>query len=1374
MSKWFNKTLTGILLLASTARVAAAPEYESLRPHAYTTYDGLPTDNVQTVFQDSEGYMWFATRNGLARYDGFGMEVFKSNLRNGDLLTNNNISCLAEDSAHRLWIGTPDGLNVLHKETGELERIGRSEFANNPISCILPTRDGRILLGTNSGLYQYVPEGDSCIIYSREMSGDVMPQTSVKTLLEDSRGHIWIGTWNEGIYSLDPEGRFHSYPKINERGSAHVIFEDSRHRIWVGSWGCGLFMLRNPYDPSKASWVNYRHDPADPTSLSDNIIYSIGEDPKTNTLWIGTRSQVSLLPYGADSFIQYTGAPGQPPVRDVTSVTVDRQGTIWISMLGNGAMALPSSSSRLRQDILEPVSDVLGTNSVQAVIASKDGRLWISGGSHSGLLAYDPVTRSVSPNYGKLFRSPDGITYTIYCLSESNDGNILVGTYDGGLYVLSPDGTLLRHHTRENSPWLPGDRISTVEKDHTGRTWYGALPGLSFRYPDGSYCILNDILSRHIHVKSIVEGHDGGIWVGTQNLGVLRIDGTGTDPSAYSIHRYSPDDNNMNSAIITTLFCDPFGRIWAGTDGAGLSLYDYRTDRFIPVHIKWNLPGDMISSILGDRDGNLWIGSNVGLLNLRVPVDTLDVSYRLYTTGDGAQDNIFNANAAFTDSAGHMIFGGPHGLNIVDGVPSEIHEALLPVTITDIQVFGTSWSRLDPEERRAVSAKAPGYTDRITLEHSQNNFSIEFAVLDFANHPLQHKYAYRLDGFDHDWQTTDMSRRFAYYNNLPPGRYTFRVRATDAAGEWNSEERTVEVVIKPPLWATWWAKTIYCLLALALMVFIVLYYRRRVRRDNALHLRELEVAQAEQLNRTKLRFFTNITHEWLTPLSIITAVSEELKDSTPEKREYHRIMTNSVNRLTHLLQEVLEFRKAESGNLRLKVSEGDLTALVNDITDNLMPVMKGKNISCTVDAEEIRAWFDPDKIDKILYNLLSNASKYILPGCHVDVGLHLDAESGMAVITVSDNGPGIDSSRVPDLFKRFYEGEHRKFNTSGNGIGLSLTKDLVELHHGTIEVSTGEGKGTCFTVRIPVSRDAYAENEIDSLPGVTDLEHPADEDTPEVLPDDDTDTGEKATILVIEDDNDLLTLMARLLRQSYNVLTATDVDQAKELLNKNDVSLIISDIMMPGTSGVEFCRWAKAHIEWCHIPILLLTANTLEEAEVDAYDAGADGFMPKPFSLNVLLARISNLLRMRRNANRSFREQFVTDVPSGDYSSLDEDFLKKCVDCITAHIEDPDYSQTMFVAEMGISKSTLFRKLKSLTGLSYSSFARNIRLKTACRIMQEKRGIRISELAYAVGFNDPKYFSLCFKKEFGMLPSEYLEQYLNSEKNTTTPDSDEE
>lgn len=533
---------------------------------------------------------------------------------------------------------------------------------------------------------------------------------------------------------------------------------------------------------------------------------------------------------------------------------------------------------------------------------------------------------------------------------------------------------------------------------------------------------------------------------------------------------------------------------------------------------------------------------------------------------------------------------------------------------------------------------------------------------------------------------------------------------------------------------------------------------------NELRYREMEKSKLEELTHAKLQFFTNITHELLTPLTVISATMDELKIRVPGHDDLYTIVGNNISRLIRLLQQILEFRKAETGNLKLRVSSGDVAAFVKNEAEAILPLIKKRKIhfSVSCNPESIIGYFDTDKLDKILYNLLSNTAKYNKEGGYVHLSLSCSENKDFVQIRVKDNGMGIPKARQKDLFCRFYEGDYREFNTIGTGIGLSLTKDLVELHKGTIQVESEEGKGTEFIVTFPVAR-SYFEDELMEEGGTLPVQQVAvyaesEEETDE--------TSEKDvqchadSVLVVEDNEELLQLMIKLLNRNYQVYSARNGEEAVSILEEKEVCLIVSDVMMPVMDGIELCKYVKGKLEICHIPIILLTAKNKEEDRAEAYEVGADAFISKPFSLSVLYARIRNLLKYRERMMYDFKNQLVFEAKELNYTSVDEEFMQRAVDCVNRHLEDGDFDQTRFVEEMGTSKSTLYKKLKSLTGMNTSSFINNIRLKAACRIMEEQKGkIRISDLAYAVGFNNPKYFTTCFKKEFGMLPSEYLERF---------------
>ncbi len=660
----------------------------------------------------------------------------------------------------------------------------------------------------------------------------------------------------------------------------------------------------------------------------------------------------------------------------------------------------------------------------------------------------------------------------------------------------------------------------------------------------------------------------------------------------------------------------------------------------------------------------------------------------------------------------------------------------------------------------------PTYTSKVELPHKYNNFSIEFAALTYKN-PELNRYAYRLQNFDRDWQYTDADRRFAYYNNLPSGTYTFQLKATNENGEWSGYVRELTVVVLPPFWATWWAYLLYVIIVSVIGVSIYRTAKNRILLRNALRLREIEKAKAEELNHAKLQFFTNITHELLTPLTIISATVDELKTQAPSHNDLYTVMNSNIQRLIRLLQQILEFRKAETGNLKLRVSPGDIAAFVKNAAESFQPLVKKRKIhfSFLCDPESMIGYFDMDKLDKILYNLLSNAAKYNKEDGFIQVSLSYDeTDKDFVLLKIKDNGKGISKEKQKNLFKRFYEGDYRKFNTIGTGIGLSLTKDLVELHGGTISVESEVDHGTEFMVRIPIERSYYDEEQIDdeaislmqNSVNYEDTQEDADVETQEV-------TIKANTILLVEDNGELLHLMTKLLSREYNVFTAQNGKEGIAVLEKEDVDLIVSDVMMPEMDGIEFCKYVKGHLEMSHIPMILLTAKNKEEDRAEAYEIGADAFISKPFNLTVLHARIRNLLKYKERMARDFKNQIVFEVKDLNYTSLDEDFIQRAIHCVNNHLEDPNFDQAQFADEMRTSKSTLYKKLKSLAGLNTSSFIRNVRLKAACRIMEEKgTNVRVSELAYAVGFNDPKYFSSCFKKEFDMLPSEYIERFIQN------------
>ncbi len=1332
------------------------------------TTEGLPTSEIQKVFQDSEGFMWFATRNGLCRYDGYRITVFRSDLPNSHRLTDNNIFCLGDDMKGNLWIGTASGVNRFNKALGEFEEIPIRNSTSKVVAAILITKAGRILIGLDDGLFVYEEESRSFVHHATCHMGDIPITSPVKTIWEDHRNELWIGTWNSGLYRIDPNRNIvYLYPRLNARNSAHVIYQDSRQRLWVGSWECGLHLLENPYEPDRLRWKTYLHDPSLASSLSDNIVYDLCEDPQTGALWVGTRSGLSIMtdeqPGG---FINYSTfhETNRLPNNEINSIEADNSGNIWIGSIGGGVFY--TNTLKPKFDFFQVHLPEMPTAAIRSIYLNGQDQMWLSVGTY-GIVFYDPhdrqmVPQSELPEFSALKQT------TVYDICSCNGDELLFATYGDGLWHYRK-GAPVSTYTTMNAAFIRENRIRSLYVDRNRNWWIGTQSGLGVRLSDGSGYVFDRIRVEERELENatmlhMTEDEQGRIWIATINNGLIRVEGDPGKRDELHFRNYSRENQRITSNTLNVLFLDSSNRLWAGAESGKLYLWHEESDRFVDKTPRFPILGSMINSIEEDSMGHLWIGTNVGLARLLFDEQNELAAYRIFSTADGLQDNFFIPKSSFSHK-GRFYFGGYKGLACF--TPGMIDAEIVPTPfyITDIQIMNRSFTELSPEITRTVSALVPTFTDGITIKHSHNNFSIHFASLNYTNPELT-RYAYKLAGFDQEWRYSDASHNAAHYNNLPAGSYTFLLRATNHHGTWNNETRALNVEVLPPLWLTWWAFVVYALLLFLIGYLIYRNITNRVQLRNQLRYKEIERSKAEELNHAKLQFFTNITHEFLTPLTIISATVEEIQHGSSRDEGLYATLTRNITRLTRLLQQILEFRKAESGNLQLRVSYGSISDFVRTSIDAFNPLIRRKKMhfSFLIDPERIDGLFDPDKLDKILYNLLSNAAKYVEEGGTVQLTLTYEtAVMDQIRLSVKDDGAGISADAQQLLFKRFYEGDYRQHKTTGTGIGLSLVKELVTLSHGTIEVVSEQGMGSEFIVILPIDISYFDESEIDLPHNREEQELPEDKPLPDSgVSASVANRGSLPSVLVVEDNDDILQLMQRLLRIDYQVYTATNGKEALVMLEHEKIDLIVSDIMMPEMDGIELSRLIKNNIEFSHVPIILLTAKSDEKDRADAYESGADAFISKPFNLNVLHARIKNLLKNRERVAHDFKSQLVFDMKELHITNLDETFLQKAIDCVNHHLDDSEFDQQQFSEEMGVSKSTLYNKLKTLTGLNTSAFITNIRMKAACRIMDQNSQIRVSELAYAVGFNDPKYFSSCFKKEFNMRPTEYLERFTGT------------
>lgn len=1361
------------LLLFSLSNVRSNPNISNLTFQCFSSSNGLPDDEVQQIYQDRTGFIWIGTRSGLFKYDGYKVQEYKSALSSPNLLTSNNIQCVVNDRQRQLWIGTNNGLNILNEVTGEIRKIILPGWkSNNMISSLLVRKNGKIWIGTDGGLFQYDPQTRKFGILFNVSNNSTLPRSAVKALMEDKRGDVWIGTWDKGLFRYDSlKNRFIEYPQFNPRNSAHSLCEDSYGRIWIGTWNEGLYCLENPRETDHPHWKHYEKKDA-PRSLVSNFIYSLEEDPTSQTLWIGTSGGLSILDLQRDEFTNYKFDDKQRyiPSNEVTSILRDRSGLMWFSTIGGGVLSTNTRPKPFHNVTLEDSSDRdLATNGIRSLMIDRENRIWVGTGIY-GFIIYDPLSKRVT-TWKEMPEFSDLSWISVApCMLQRKNGDIYIGTSGGGLIVYRKGEKAKVYATFYGDNFLNSDGIYSLCEDPAGNLLIGSGAGLSLLTKKGEGLSLNHISSTDLgkgSIQSIIQEQNGSFWLTSSEHGVIRMEGDVSDPTQLRLSFYNRKNRKMPAKGVQKVFQDTSGKIWITSPEGGLFLYDEKSDRFSSVNARFNIQGELVYSIEEDEEGCLWLSTNYGLVRLKVNRDLTTFSTRIFSTTDGLQSNFYIAQASCRHNE-NLYFGSYKGFSYFN--PKDINESSdpSPVLITDIRIFNQPFASFAPNVRKKISAQMPGFTDRITLTDQQNNFSIEFSSLSYDD-PKQILYAYKLEGYDPDWQQADANHRQAYYNNLPSGTYTFHLKATNSSGVWYESPKVLSIVITPPLWATWWAYAFYTLLLVGIIGYAYYALKRRTTIRNRLRLQDLEKEKIEELNQNKLQFFTNITHELMTPLTILSVTIDELKNHIPKDFDHYSVMKNNTERLMRLLQQILEFRKAETGNLKLKVSKNDLVAFVQREVESFIPLMKKKklHISLVYDPESIVGYFDTDKLDKILYNLLSNAAKYNQEGGFIQINISYGSDKDHVLLVIKDNGHGIEPERQKGLFQRFYEGDYRRFKTTGTGIGLSLTKDLVELHQGTIEVESSVGKGTTFIVTLPIDHSFFKEEEIDEMPYEAIQSFQV---LPPLQKENKVCEKENApTILLIEDNEELLKLMSTLLGREYRIQTASNGKEGIVILEHEEIDLIVSDIMMPEMDGTEFCRFVKGEIDYCHIPIILLTAKNKEEDRMEAYDSGADAFITKPFHLTVLHARIRNLLKHKERTAKDFKKQLVFEMQDLHYTSMDEDFLQRAIQCVHNHLNDSEFDQQQFVTEMGSSKSTLYKKLKSLTGLNTSAFIRNIRLKAACAIAEKNPGIRISELAYAVGFNDPKYFSSCFKKEFGMLPSEYIERFFPEVRNEEGP-----
>lgn len=1340
-----------LILLFVFIILAAQANQITVRP--FPLIGQLPSNSVQRVYQDREGFMWFGTLDGLCRYDAYRMLVFRSDLNNPELLSNNEITCFAEDSNNHLLIGTKKGLNILDKKTYQIKHFEGKEIFNSEIKCITVSSDGSIWIGTNSRVFRFDKDLSFCKIYE-----DDIPITSINTVYEDQDKNIWITTWRCGLYKYNrAKDSFVKLPKIGTIDNPFKIFQDNKKQYWICTWGDGMYR----FDPKQTQNNPYTHIDIKTNDklLSEDRFFSITQDDKYGYIWMISISGIYAKRYTSNGDIQDVDISHlfKETNNIYSEIIKDKVGNLWIGTFSEGVLTINFDIPSLTNYPMLSIKEQTGiTPNITAIYKDKDGDIWFNQ-NRWGLGIFNAAKNRIRfyhdyPSLRNLsvmnivsciseFRSiPDEIWIgpenepEIFCLKKDKDNIIVSRTINLSNLASNPGYARFFFEDKRNNIWIVTSTGLFI-KQHNREN----VEPLSFSL--GS-------------ITGITEDRDGTIWISSKNSGIYQIPTSSSFTfNEATIQNLNKKDSGLASDNIESICADINGKIWIGTKEGNIIVYNISSQKLQDVSNLFKMTGEGILNIIADNYGHIWVSTNKRITEYNPESGAL----RSYTTTDGLQVNSFLINSYFKEKSGRILFGGNKGISAF--TPTEkLSERTKNVKtyITDVKVNNQSVFLDNNNKRLDIISQT------LTFEPEDKNIEIDFSSLDYT-FPSKIQYAYKMEGIDDDWIYTENNRQFAIYNQLSKGSHTFYIKATDENRLWSSEITQLKIYKRPAFYETWWAYAIYTILLLTAIYWTYRIVKNRISLRNKLKITQIEKDKTEELTQTKLRYFTNVSHDFLTPLTIISCLIDDAEMTYKNKIIQFDMMRSNVNRLRRLLQQVLDFRKVESGNMKLKIAEGDMVAFIKDTCYNhFLPLMKKKNIdlSFTASSNQIPAYFDADKIDKIIFNILSNAYKYTKKNGKVEIELKewIKDNTPFLTIKISDTGIGIAKEDLLHIFTRFYNNKMNE-NSDTNGIGLSLTKDLIELHHGTIYAESKIGKGTIFSIEIPISRESYSESEICKQEIVILSEQDADhiytkESFDTSIEESNTPSKEKTTVLLVEDNEELLSLMSNILARNYNVSTAKNGKEALAMIKENDTDIIISDVMMPEVDGLELCRHLKKDLETSHIPIILLTAKNSTDDRIECYNAGADGYISKPFDLKVLEARINNFILNKKDKQKEFKSDVEINISTLEYPSIDEQFLNSAIKIIEDHLSETEFDVNTFAENLNMSKSSLYRKMKTMTGLSPIEFIRNIRLKHACQMLKDK-AVPISEVAYSVGFSDPKYFTSCFKLEFNVTPSDF-------------------
>ena len=1334
-----------VLLLSSWMVVAQSYQFKHLE-----VSDGLSNNSVNTICKDRDGFMWFGTTTGLNRYDGYTFKIYQHAENDPGSLPDNYITDIVEMPDGRFWVNTGRGYVLFDKEqdcfitdvTGFMKNL---ESGGVPEQVFVDREGNTCLSVAGEGCYRYKEGGKRLFFSYVEHS---LPEHGVTQIAECSDGLLLI--YNTGLLvcldhaTLAIKWKFDEIKKYIPAGKTieFSLFVDRDNCIWayslMGIWA---------YDCGTKSW---RTDlTAIWSSRPDVIIHAVAQDIE-GRIWVGKDYDgIDVLEKETGkvtSLVAHDDNGRSLPHNTIYDLYADRDGIMWVGTYKKGVSYYSESIFKF---------NMYEWGDITCIEQADENRLWLGTNDH-GILLWNRSTGKAEP----FWRDAEGqLPNPVVSMLKSKDGKLWVGTFNGGLYCM--DGSRVRSYKEGVGNTLASNNVWALVEDDKGRIWIASLGGgLQCLEPVSgtfeTYTSSNSALLEN-NVTSLCWVDNNTLFFGTANQGVGMM-----DMRTREIKKIQGQSGNvkLSNDAVNHVYKDSRGLVWIATR-EGLNVYDTRRHVFLDLSSVAEAKGNFIAAITEDQERNMWVSTSRKVIRVTVASDGKG-SYlfdsRAYNSEDGLQNCDFNQRSIKTLHNGIIAIGGLYGVNVF--APDHIrYNKMLPnVMFTGLSLFDEAVKVGQSYGGRVLIEKELNDVENVEFDYKQNIFSVSFAS-DNYNLPEKTQYMYKLEGFNNDWLTLPLGVHNVTFTNLAPGKYVLRVKAINSDGYVGIKEATLGIVVNPPFWMSWWA---YLLYAVGLVIVLFLARYRMLKREREkFHLQQIEneVAKNEEINNMKFRFFTNVSHELRTPLTLIISPLEGmLKETTDELQSTRlQLMYRNAQRLLHLVNQLLDFRKGEMSTHQLSLSEGDIISYVHSVCNSFLLMADKKHIQFSFFSgiDTFSMAFDADKVGKIVMNLLSNAFKFTPEGGRVTVMIeHVAGTPDILEIKIADTGIGISDVDKEHIFERFYQAGHKGVEeTTGNGIGLSLVRDFVTLHEGEVKVFDNIGMGSVFVIQFPVK---HVETQV-QLPEETGM--PAGDEEDKEMKEEAREEMERKNfplLLIVDDNEDFRIFMRYSLELQYRVKLAVNGKEAWEMMQEELPDLVISDVMMPQMDGNELCRLIKQDKRTAHIPVILLTARQNTEAKLEGLQTGADDYVTKPFNMTILVLRIRKLIELSRY--HRVTQGMIDPAPSEIViTSLDEKLIEKAIKYVEDNMSRTELSVEELSRELGMSRVHLYKKLLQITGKTPIEFIRVIRLKRAAQLLRESQ-LHVSEVAFEVGFNNPKYFSRYFKDEFGVLPSVYQEK----------------